>query len=58
MLDHKFIVENLDAVKRNIGARFMKADADAVAALHARRTALSTELQALQKRRNEIAAAM
>ena len=36
----------------------MKADADAVVALYARRVAITTELQALQKRRNENAAAM
>ena len=58
MLDCKYIVDNLDAVKRNIANRFMKADADAVAALYARRTALSTALQALQQKRNANAASM
>jgi seryl-tRNA synthetase len=57
-LDYRFIAENLDAVKRNVAARFMSADADAVARLYAERTALSTELQALQQRRNANAAAM
>jgi seryl-tRNA synthetase len=58
MLDYRFIVENLDAVKQNIANRNMKADADAVARLFARRSALSSALQALQQRRNATAAAM
>ena len=58
MLDYRFIVENLDAVKKNIADRYMKADADAVAKLFARRTELSTGLQALQQKRNANAAAM
>ncbi|MCL2600418.1 MAG: serine--tRNA ligase [Treponema sp.] len=58
MLDYKFIAENLDAVKRNIANRFMNADADAVVALYAKRTGLSTELQALQQKRNANAASM
>ena len=58
MLDYKFIAENLDAVKRNIADRFMTADADAVVQLYARRTGLSTGLQALQQKRNANAASM
>ena len=58
MLDYKFIAENLDAVRQNIASRFMSADADAVARLYARRTELSTALQALQQKRNANAAAM
>ena len=58
MLDYRFIVENLDAVKKNIADRFMKADADAVASLYARRTKLITSLQGLQQQRNANAAAM
>ena len=58
MLDYRFIVENLDAVKKNITQRFMKADAEAVTKLFARRTELSTNLQALQQQRNTNAAAM
>ncbi|MDR2303124.1 MAG: serine--tRNA ligase [Treponema sp.] len=58
MLDYRFIVDNLDAVKANIAGRFMKADADAVVELFNRRTELSTRLQALQQRRNANAAAM
>ena len=58
MLDYKFIAENLDAVKRNIAARFMSADADAAARLYAERAALATALQALQQKRNANAASM
>jgi len=58
MLDHKFIVENLDAVEANIANRFMKADAREVARLYHRRTELTTALQALQQKRNANAAAM
>jgi len=58
MLDYRFIAENLEAVEKNIAARFMKADAGAVAKLFARRTELSTALQLLQQKRNENAAAM
>jgi seryl-tRNA synthetase len=58
MLDYRFIVDNLDAVKRNIADRHMKADADAVVRLFSRRTELTTGLQGLQKQRNANAAAM
>ena len=58
MLDYRFIAENLDAVKKNISNRYMKADADAVARLFARRTELTTFLQGLQQQRNANAAAM
>jgi seryl-tRNA synthetase len=58
MLDYRFIVENLDAVKANIVGRFMEADADAVARLFKRRTELATKLQGLQRERNSNAAAM
>jgi seryl-tRNA synthetase len=58
MLDYRFIVDNLAAVKENIANRFMKADADAVARLFNRRTELATALQGLQQRRNANAAAM
>jgi len=57
-LDYRFIAENLDAVKQNIADRHMKADAEAVARLFARRTELSTALQGLQQQRNANAAAM
>jgi seryl-tRNA synthetase len=58
MLDYRFIVDNLEAVKANIKNRFMNADADKVVALFGRRTALTTGLQNLQRKRNENAAAM
>jgi len=58
MLDHKFIVENMEAVEKNIANRFMKADAREVARLYHRRTELTTGLQALQQKRNANAAAM
>ena len=58
MLDYHFIVDNLEAVKENIAHRFMKAYADAVVLLFKRRTELTTDLQALQQKRNANAAAM
>jgi seryl-tRNA synthetase len=58
MLDYRFIVDNLPAVKQNIANRFMKADADAVVRLFNRRTELTTSLQSLQQQRNANAAAM
>ena len=58
MLDHRFIAENLDAVKQNIADRHMKADAESVAKLFVRRTELTTALQGLQQQRNANAAAM
>jgi seryl-tRNA synthetase len=58
MLDYHFIAENLEAVKKNIADRNMKADAEAVAALFRRRAALTTALQALQQKRNANAASM
>ncbi|MCL2070448.1 MAG: serine--tRNA ligase [Treponema sp.] len=58
MLDYRFIVENLEAVKKNIADRYIQADAEAVAKLFGRRTELSTSLQALQQQRNSNAAAM
>jgi seryl-tRNA synthetase len=58
MLDYHFIVENLEAVKKNIADRYMKAYADAVARLFKRRTELATALQNLQQQRNANAAAM
>ena len=58
MLDYKFIKDNVDAVKENIKNRNMTADADIVVQLYDKRTALVTELQALQQKRNENSAAM
>ncbi|MDR0472940.1 MAG: serine--tRNA ligase [Treponema sp.] len=58
MLDYRFIVDNLEAVKKNIADRNMNADADGVAGLFKRRTELATALQNLQQQRNANAAAM
>jgi seryl-tRNA synthetase len=58
MLDYRFIVDNLPAVKKNIADRFMKADADEVVRLFNRRTELAGALQGLQRKRNANAAAM
>ena len=58
MLDYRFIKENIDKVKKNIADRNMVADADIVVKLYDERTSLTTELQALQQKRNENAAAM
>lgn len=58
MLDYKFIKDNLEAVKKNIEARNMTADADIVVKLYDERTALTTELQNLQQRRNTNAQSM
>ncbi|GHV00345.1 serine--tRNA ligase [Spirochaetia bacterium] len=58
MLDFHFIAENLEAVKKNITDRYMKADADRVVSLFNRRTELTTALQALQQQRNANAASM
>jgi seryl-tRNA synthetase len=58
MLDYRFIVDNIDAVKKNIADRYMKADAEEAARLFGRRTELVTSLQKLQQSRNTNAAAM
>ena len=58
MLDHKFIKDNLEAVKENIKNRNMTADADIVVKLYDERTSMVTELQALQQKRNENAQSM
>lgn len=58
MLDYRFIVDNLDAVKKNIADRNMVADADAVVRLFEKRNTLLTSLQNLQQQRNANAAAM
>lgn len=58
MLDYRFIKENLEAVKANIAARNMNADADLVVELFDKRTAMVTALQNLQAKRNANAAAM
>jgi seryl-tRNA synthetase len=58
MLDYRFIVDNIDAVKKNIENRFMKADADTVCGLFKKRGELATALQHLQQKRNANASAM
>lgn len=58
MLDYRFIKENLDAVKANIAARNMDADADEVVRLFDKRTELVTSLQVLQTKRNDNAKSM
>jgi seryl-tRNA synthetase len=58
MLDYRYIVENIEAVKQNITDRYMKADAAAVVNLYNKRTELVTALQNLQQKRNANAAAM
>ncbi len=58
MLDYKFIKDNLEAVKKNIIDRNMVADADKVVELYDKRTALTTELQGLQQKRNANAQSM
>lgn len=58
MLEYRFIKDNLEAVKANIAARNMHADADKVVALFDTRTALVTALQVLQTTRNDNAKSM
>jgi seryl-tRNA synthetase len=58
MLDYKFIRDNIDAVKKNVADRFMKADADLVAALYDKRNETLTALENERKKRNDNAAAM
>jgi seryl-tRNA synthetase len=58
MLDHKFVKDNLPAVKKNIADRFMKADADLVVELYDRRNAALRALEDERKKRNDNAAAM
>lgn len=53
MLDYRFIKENLNAVKENIINRNMSADAGKVVLLFDKRTSLITDLQNLQKMRND-----
>ena len=58
MLDIRFICDNPELVKENIKNRNMTADADIVVKLYDERTAMVTELQALQQKRNENAQSM
>jgi len=58
MLDYKFVKDNLEAVKKNIADRYMKADADLVVSLYDKRNAALRELEDERKKRNDNAAAM
>ncbi len=58
MLDFRFIKDNLEAVKANVINRNMKADVDLVVKLFDDRTRLVTELQDMQAKKNNNAAAM
>jgi seryl-tRNA synthetase len=58
MLDHRFIKENLSAVKKNIADRYMAADADLVVSLFDERNILLKTIEEDRKRRNENALSM
>ena len=58
MLDIKFIQDNLDAVKKNIVNRHMKADPEAAVALYERRNGLIKQIDDLRQKRNENAQKM
>lgn len=55
MLDRRFILENLEAVKRNCEIRGVRVDLERFVALEARRKELQTQLDELNRRANEIA---
>ncbi|MDR0392252.1 MAG: serine--tRNA ligase [Planctomycetaceae bacterium] len=52
MLDRKFIIDNIDAVKLNCERRFVKADVDRFSLLEAERKNLQQELEKLQAESN------
>ncbi|MDR2491418.1 MAG: serine--tRNA ligase [Spirochaetaceae bacterium] len=58
MLDYRFIVDNLDAVKKNIENRYMTADADGLVQAFQKRLELTAALQDCRQKRNENSAAM
>ena len=58
MLDFRFIKDNLEAVKANVINRNMKAEVNLVVKLFDDRTRLVTELQDMQAKKNNNAAAM
>ncbi len=58
MLDYKYIRDNLEAVRKNIADRYMKADADLVARLYDERNAALKTLEEERKKRNDNASAM
>ncbi len=55
MLDLRFIIENLDAVRRNCALRNVAVDLDRLVTLDERRRALIAEQQTVQERRNKLA---
>ncbi len=58
MLDLKFIKENIVAVKENINARYLTADADLAVELYDRKIELIQKVDQLRQKRNENSAAM
>jgi len=58
MLDLHFVLENLEAVRQNLGHRNMQADLERLQALAQRRSELLQEGDALRHRGNDIAKAM
>ena len=54
MLDRKFIVENVDAVRQNCANRGMDADVDRFVELVTQCREKSTEVQDLNRRTNEV----
>jgi seryl-tRNA synthetase len=58
MLDIKYIQENLEAVRKNIANRHMKADPDAAVALYEKRNGLIKQTDDLRQKRNENASKM
>ncbi|MDR1477802.1 MAG: serine--tRNA ligase [Planctomycetaceae bacterium] len=55
MLDRKFIIDNVDAVKLNCERRFVRADVDRFVSLEAERKQLQNELEQLQSEANATA---
>lgn len=55
MLDRKFILDNIEAVKRNCEIRGVQVDLERFAQLEARRKELQSQLEELNRRGNEIA---
>jgi seryl-tRNA synthetase len=55
MLDRKFIIENLDAVKQNCANRGVKCDVDRFVALEGQRKSLQVQVEDLNRKANEVA---
>jgi seryl-tRNA synthetase len=58
MLDRKFILENVDAVKQNCKNRHVTADVDRFVALETQRKSLQQELEKLQTEANNVSKAI